>query len=439
MILQCRDPRRSWPLVDWLASFRLDMTSNAAFKESSKINLLHQCILDTGWHFQLEKPIVEDFISHLDHPYKGVREAMGHTLGTIFRTRYHESYSDVNELIQSQRSSSSVGTQPYRPSEEFATTVRNVFERLEKWRHERTPGQQTPSSYTSGSKTVLLWLDSTLSSHECTQLLQFFPDVFTEQLLHMMDVKEDPELQSLAYHVFRHLPNIMHPLGEDSEFVDTLLRIGRTSPYWHQRLRVMINMQIVYFRRLFLLSSADRERLFDCVATMLEDTQHEVRAGASATLSGMIRCSPVALRNKMVLKLRDRFTKTLIENPLPKKPRTFTPGVSPAPSTGTSTPTPEHARLVLTRHAAVLGLGALIQAFPYSSPPPDWMPGALITLSTKAANDPGVVGQSVKSIISDFKKTRQDTWHIDVKVRIEATPSTILTLCHLGRFLIAFC
>ncbi|KMU76510.1 hypothetical protein CISG_01243 [Coccidioides immitis RMSCC 3703] len=231
----------------------------------------------------------------------------------------------------------------------------------------------------------------------------------------MMDVKEDPELQSLAYHVFRHLPNVPHPAGEDSEFVDTLIRIGRTSQSWHQRLRVMINMQIIYFRRLFLLSKVDREKLFDCVANMLEDPQHEVRAGASATLSGMIRCSPVALRNEMVLKLRDRFTKSLIQHPLPKKPRIYTSGFSSATSTGTSTPTPEHTRLVITRHAAVLGLGALIQAFPYTSPPPPWMPGVLITLSTKAAGDPGIVGQSVKSIISEFKKTRQDTWHIDVK------------------------
>ena len=65
------------------SSFRLDMSTNAAFKESSKINLLHQCIIDSGWHYQLEKPIVEDFLAHLDHPYKGVREAMGQTLATI--------------------------------------------------------------------------------------------------------------------------------------------------------------------------------------------------------------------------------------------------------------------------------------------------------------------------------------------------------------------
>lgn len=416
MILQCRDPRRAWPLVDWLASFRLDLATNAAFKESSKINMLHQCIIDAGWHFQLEKPIVQDFLAHIDHPYKGVREAMGQTLATIYRTRYHESYPDVKHLLTAQESSSSVGSFPYLPDENFTKMLRDIFSRLEQWRHERTPGQQTPSSYTSGGKTVLLWLDSTLSSHECTQLVPFFPDVFTGQLLHMMDVKEDPELQSLAYHVFRHLPNIPYPAEKNSGFIQSLIHIGQTSPSWHQRLRVMINIQIIYFRRLFLLSTEDRDRLFECIAGMLQDSQHEVRVGASATLSGMIRCSPVSLRQDMVGPLRKRFTQILVDNPLPKRPKNNRPGVSPGISSGAGTPTPEHTKLVIMRHGAVLGLGALIQAFPYNSPPPEWMPEALTTLSVRAANDPGIVGSSVKSIISDFKKTRQDTWHIDAKV-----------------------
>ncbi|OJJ02770.1 hypothetical protein ASPVEDRAFT_42279 [Aspergillus versicolor CBS 583.65] len=417
MILQCRDPRRVWPLVDWLASFRLDMATNAAFKESSKINLLHQSIIDAGWHFRLEKPIVQDYLAHLDHPYKGVREAMGQTLATIFRTRYHESYPDVKSLLTDQESSSSVGSYPYSPSTDFTQMINDIFTRIEKWRHERTPGQQTPSSYTSGCKTVLLWLDSTLSSHECTQLAPFFAEVFTGQLLHMMDVKEDPELQSLAYHVFRHLPNVPYPAEQNSEFIKTLIRIGQTSPSWHQRLRIMINIQIIYFRRLFLLSPSDRDKLFECVASMLEDPQHEVRAGASATLSGMIRCSPEFLRKDIVSRLKKRFTNVLVENPLPKRPKALrtASGISSPVSSGAGTPTPEHTRLVITRHGAILGLGALIQAFPYSSPPPTWIPEALTTLSVRAANDPGIVGSSVKSIISEFKKTRQDTWHIDAK------------------------
>ena len=415
-ILQGKDPRRSWPIVNWLANFKLDMASNAAFKESSKIQMVQQCVSDLGWHFQLEKPIVANFLSHLDHPYKGVREAMGHTLATIHRTRYHESYKDIDTLIRTQRNSSSIGTRPYQPSEEFSGMIQDIFKQLELWRREREPGQQTPSSYTSGSKTVLLWLDSTLSSYECTELLQFFPDIFIEQLLHMMDIKEDQELQGLAYHVFRHLPNIPHRVGEDAKFIASLIRIGKTSPLWHQRLRILINMQVIYFRRIFLLSSNQQKILFDCVSSMLEDSQLEVRLGASSTLSGMIRCSPVALRTSVVEMLSQKFTKMLLDSPLPKKKRTGATGATGATSTGTSTPTPEHAKLIISRHAAVLGLGALVQAFPYSSPPPRWIPGILATLATKANADPGVVGKSVKSILSDFKKTRQDTWHQDLKV-----------------------
>jgi len=408
VVLQSKDPRRGWPLVDWLASFRLDMESNAAFKESSKVQLLTQCICDAGWHFRLEKPILEDFLQHLDHPYKGVREAMGQTIASIYRTRYHESYKDVPTLIKAQKDASPLGVRPYEPSEEFAQTLTNVFDRLEAWRHQRPAGQQTPSSYTSGGKTVLLWLDSTLSSYECTSLVKFFPDVFMEQLLHMMDVKEDPELQSLAYHVFRHLPNIPHRQGEDAEFIAALIRIGRSATSWHQRLRILINIQVIYFRRLFLMSEEQQQKMFDCVSAMLSDVQLEVRMGAATTLSGMIRCSPVALRDRQVSALKERFVTQLTKNPLPKR---RAPG----------TQTPEQSKLVLTRHAAVLGLGSLIQAFPYQSPPPAWLPDVLATLARKAAADPGIVGKSVKTVLADFKKTRQDTWHIDVKVSSIAT------------------
>ncbi|TKA50864.1 hypothetical protein B0A49_13634, partial [Cryomyces minteri] len=286
--LNQRDPRRSWPLVEWIAGFKLDMDSNAAFKESSKIQLLNYLVTTTGWHFQLEKPIVEDFMKHLDHPYKGVREAMGGTLASVFKSRYYEAYPDVESLVQAQKAASSIGVWPRQPTEEYTKLVTDVFERLEVWRQARPAGQQTPSPYTQGSKTVLLWLDSTLSSLECIQLVKFFPDVFMEQLLHMMDIKEDPELQSLAYHVFRHLPNIPHAAGEDVDFVNALIRIGKTSKSWHQRLRILINMQVVYFRRLFLMGRAQQEALLECVSDMLSDTQLEVRLGAAATMSGMM-------------------------------------------------------------------------------------------------------------------------------------------------------
>lgn len=420
-----KDPRRSREIVDQLSEFRLDMSSNAAFKESSKIQLLEFAIADAGWHFQKEKPIVEDFLAHLDHPYKAVREAIGRTLATIFRTRYHESFKNVEALLEENAAASSTGIVPYRPSKEFSVTVKDVFNRLEKWRGEREPGQQTPSAYTSGSKTVMLWLDTTMNSYECTELLDFFPDVFMEQLLHMMDVKEDLELQRLAYHVYRHLPNIPFPAGEDSAFISALIRIGKNSTSWHQRLRTLINMQVIYFRRIFLIHPEEQSALYEAVSEMLQDPQLEVRLGASATLAGMIRCSPVALRTNILKSLTAKFKSDLKKNPMPKK----TPG--------TETPV-QHHKQIIQRHAAVLGLGALVQAFPYQTPPPEWMPEILALLASRAANDPGAIGKTVKTILADFKvmrlnitwtllimvltnmkqKTRQDTWVTDQKVNI---------------------
>ncbi|KAK3692978.1 hypothetical protein B0T22DRAFT_436195 [Podospora appendiculata] len=403
LTVDAKDPRRSKELVEALSSFRLDMNSNAAFKESSKVQLLEFIINDAGWHFRHEKPILEDFLSHIDHPYKSVRESIGRVLGTIYRTRYHESFQNVTALLEQNKAASSIGIRAYQPSAEFSATIHDVFARLEKWRHERAPGQQTPSSYTSGSKTVLVWLDSMLSSQECIQLVSFFPDPFIDQLLHMMDVKEDPELMKLAYHVYRHLPNIPFRSGEDKAFIEALIRIGKTASSWHQRLRALVNMQVVYFRRLFLTQPDERQVLFDAVGDMLADAQLEVRDCASATLAGMIRCSPASIRNPIIEQLKDRFQLQLKLNPIPKKK-----------VPGTDTPVNVHKQIV-RRHAAVLGLGAMIEAFPYATPPPHWMPEVLALLASRTASDPGVVGKATKAILSEFKKTRQDSWGVDQK------------------------
>ncbi|KAI1200137.1 hypothetical protein F5X97DRAFT_101592 [Nemania serpens] len=402
-LMDSKDPRRAHDLVTKLSSFRLDMNSNAAFKEASKVQLLEFLINDSGWHFRHEKPILDDFLSHIDHPYKSVREAMGRVIATIYRTRYHESFENVNDLLEQNKAESSIGIRPYKATQEFSATIKDIFDHLETWRQERTPGQQTPSSYTSGSKTVLTWLDNTLSSQECTQLIPFFPDPFVDQLLHMMDVKEDPELMRLAYHVYRHLPNIPFRTGEDGPFIAALIRLGTTSTSWHQRLRSLVNMQVIYFRRLFLLDASHRQMLFDAVGDMLGDAQLEVRTVAGATLAGMIRCSPAAIRNPIIATLKSRFETQLARNPMPKK---RTPG--------TETPSGDTQK-VIKRHAAVLGLGALIEAFPYATPPPSWMPEVLALLARRAASDPGVVGKATKGILSEFKKTRQDSWAVDQK------------------------
>ncbi len=407
VILDAKDPRRSHEIVERLESFRLDMSSNAAFKESSKVQLIEFIVADGGWHFRGTKPILDHFVEHIDHPYKAVREAIGRLLSAIEKSRYHESFESVPKMLEQNKQASTIGIRPYQPSEELTGTITGIFERLEKWRHERTPGQQEQSSYTAGSKTVLMWLDCTLSSHECTELVPFFAAPFMEQLLHMMDVKEDPELMKMAYHVYRHLPNIPFRDGEDGKFIDELIKIGRTATSWHQRLRALVNMQVIYFRRIFLTKAPQRDALFTAVSDMLSDPQLEVRSCASTTLAGMIRCSPHQIRDPIIARLKVRFEQELQQNPMPRRNRS---------AAGTETPV-DMQKQTNRRHAAILGLGALIEAFPYATPPPEWMPEVLATLARKSSGDPGMVGKATKAILSEFKKTRQDSWTVDQKVR----------------------
>jgi proteasome activator subunit 4 len=244
-----------------------------------------------------------------------------------------------------------------------------------------------------------------------------------EQLLHMMDVKEDPELLELAYEVYRHIPNVPLRPGEDEAIVASLIRIGRTSPSWHQRLRALVNLQVIYFRTIFVTCAKTRESVFEAVSDMLADQQPEVRTYASNTLAGMIRCLPKRIRNPVIERLKAKFVAALERNPMPTRsePRPGPGGTPLTPGTPTndaprSATTADAQAQVVRRHAAVLGLSALIEAFPYATPPPKWMPEVLATLASRAASDPGIVGKATKATLSDFKKTRHDSWSVDQRV-----------------------
>ncbi|GMM44283.1 Blm10 protein [Pichia kluyveri] len=66
-------------------------------------------------------------------------------------------------------------------------------------------------------------------------------------------------------------------------------------------------------------------------------------------------------------------------------------------------------------HGATLGLCALVETYPYTTPPPEWLPEVLTILEVKCTGYSGAIGRAAKDALSQFKKTRQDTWHIDSK------------------------
>jgi len=80
------------------------------------------------------------------------------------------------------------------------------------------------------------------------------------------------------------------------------------------------------------------------------------------------------------------------------------------------------------RHAAILGICALVDSYPYTVE--RWMPDLLANVLAEHAYDPIPISLTVHKCASNFKKTHQDTWHEDSKRFTEdqlAALSTLLT------------
>lgn len=130
------------------------------------------------------------------------------------------------------------------------------------------------------------------------------------------------------------------------------------------------------------------DQLIARVDTLLFNNSIEVRTKAATVLTGIIHNSlNLAIVDQFIEKYKKRLLKRVKRDNL----------------------SPEK---MVKIHGAVIGLGALISAFPYTSPPPKWMPDQIVLLA-RASSYPGIIGKSAKDILSQFKKLRADTWHID--------------------------
>jgi len=91
---------------------------------------------------------------------------------------------------------------------------------------------------------------------------------------------------------------------------------------------------------------------------------------------------------------------------------------------------PDYSKAIRQRHAAILGICALVDSYPYTVE--KWMPDLLTNILAEHTYDPVscavYVGKSsyeqrfqipisttVRRCASNFKKTHQDTWHEDFK------------------------
>lgn len=72
---------------------------------------------------------------------------------------------------------------------------------------------------------------------------------------------------------------------------------------------------------------------------------------------------------------------------------------------------PNYQTIIRTLHSAILGIGALLDAYPYSCP--SWVPSLITEVLSKHTHSPLPISTTVHKTAMNFKRTHQDTWAED--------------------------
>ena len=145
-------------------------------------------------------------------------------------------------------------------------------------------------------------------------------------------------------------------------FTSTAARPGYVPPY-SSTTSSNTASSVFYFRQVPLITDVLTTEILEVLCKCLDDEVVEVREMAATTLSGVLRLSP----RRAQLTLKERFLRLLRRAPLPRPPL-------------------RDPHALRRRHAAILGICALVDSYPYTVE--KWMPDLLTTVLAEHTYDP---------------------------------------------------
>ena len=282
------DLRQFWPFIK--PTFRVNVESNRASRDSLQISLLGSIIYYTSLRSLVKQEILQGFIEHLNHPYNAVRLAIGIVLARIITIS--ELYKDVDHLINAQIKYSLVSIRPYQLTDKKSTINAKVLYRL------NVQQKYDQDSYIRAMRTLLVWWDTRLLSYSYTQLLNFPHKRLIKLILSIVAINKETKL--LVKEILNKLSNVPFRIDKVGPFVFVLIRVGAKAESWRYRSLILQFIDVFNYRNLFLMSDNQWRDLIKYVDNIIRDKQPEVRAKAANTLTSIIRALPTAF-NRVVL------------------------------------------------------------------------------------------------------------------------------------------
>lgn len=284
--------------------------------------------------------------------------------------------------------------------------VLELVDNFKVWREQRLPGVRAyQSTYDRVGIVVCRWLFLSVHGTDAISAFDYILPLMPE-LFRFTEVHDNEELVRHANVLLVRMCGVAPPRSMIGPLLSAIFSAIQTSPSWKVRLKALPILQVLYFRQLPLISESEVSDILDVLCQSLDDEVVEVREMVGTTLSGILRLSP----RRSVVTLKDRFVKLAGKIQLPDR-------VSPV-----------YNAAVRQRHAAIIGICALIDSFPYTIE--KWMPGLLTTVMLEHTHDPIPISTTIHRCASNFRKTHQDTWHEDSRRFTDdqlAALSTLLT------------
>ncbi|KAH9487110.1 Proteasome activator complex subunit 4 [Psilocybe cubensis] len=404
-----KDPRRLQPLVDFLydAFMNLDFNSELSFDAVKVITLYRAFFEELRRKFG---PWTDDTVQRCWREIHSEHEDVRAFISEIFAFSENVKWQPkptvptVEVLINECHSLPLTSDIMAMRGTYHRARIEGLVEKFKEWRAARVPGVRAfQSNYDRVGITVCKWLYLSLHDLHANSTFDYILPLMPE-IFRFTEVNDNNSLASRASSLLIRMCGVTPPVVHVNPILSEIFDAIQSSPSWRVRLKALPLLQVFYFRQLTLISEIKIVEMLEVLCRCLDDEVVEVREMAAVTLSGILRLSP----RRSVVTLKDRFIRLLKNTHIPGRQD------------------PNYNKAIRQRHAAILGICALVDSYPYTVE--KWMPELLTNILADHTYDPIPISTTVRKCASNFKRTHQDTWHEDSKCFNESQLAALSTL-----------
>ncbi|KAH3674628.1 hypothetical protein WICMUC_003174 [Wickerhamomyces mucosus] len=369
-------------LINELVSNNSD--SDLAFADAARLGFATAYVSSLSWKFHKPESLFEKLPAN--HPYQLVRDQVGRSMNVLTSLMFKNRFNSSQELMIAQ-GGKDLGFRLSIASKGYQEQIIELFKLAEESRissQDLSVQDMLHSDYYYRASTLLDWLNGMAT------FARLVAPLIREQISpFLMNLENNRELCKLGnLHPKFAYDRLAKGNYRPDDFPDILAIVEEEKSSVHQILLQLAFIEVFFSRQLLQLTLEQKDIILKRVDRLLFHSSLEIRTKAASVLSGIIHnTKDLSAVEKYLSGYQNAISKVKAKKRYSNEQ-------------------------TIRLHGSTIGIGALISAFPYVSPPPSWLPDQIYRLS-RVSSVSGIVGKSAKDILSNFKKLRAETWHID--------------------------